>query len=85
MCHELMHTPPVVAAAFELEMLLADLGLCVLADTIETYWSPLERAEVLVWISGMFAARKLDDNRLVPSMPQVLVPFYDASRAVDAA
>jgi hypothetical protein len=86
MCDQLNNTLSVARTitALELERLLADLDVDVLADTIEQYWTPLERYVVLEWIGGMLAARKLDDNSLVPNMPQVLVPFYDASRLQEA-
>ncbi|MDZ4185764.1 MAG: hypothetical protein U1D97_12385 [Desulfuromonadales bacterium] len=83
MCFELtnmMSLARTITAA-ELEKLLADLDVDVLADTIEQYWNPADRFVVLDWIGGMLAARKLDDQALVPNMPEVLVPFYDASRA----
>lgn len=70
--------------AAELETLLANLDVDVLADTIEQYWTPLDRYVVIDWVGGMLAARKLDDNSLVPNMPEVLVPFYDASRLPEA-
>ncbi|MDO9079243.1 MAG: hypothetical protein Q7U44_00465 [Desulfuromonadales bacterium] len=86
MCFELTNklTDAQTVTAAELETLLADLDVDVLADTIEQDWTPLDRYVVLDWIGGMLAARKLDDNSLVPNMPEVLVPFYDASRLQEA-
>lgn len=68
----------------ELEALLDKLDIHVLADTIEQYWTPVERYVVLDYAGAMLVARKLDDHGLVPNMPQVLVPFYDASRLQEA-
>lgn len=68
----------------ELEHLLEAFGIYVLTDTIEQYWSSLDRLVVLDWIGKMIAASKCKDLP-VPPMPEILCPFYDASRAVDAA
>lgn len=86
MCDQLNNILSVArtVTALELERLLAVLDVDVLADTIEQHWTPLDRYVVLEWIAGMLAARKLDDRALVPNMPEVLVPFFDASRLQEA-
>lgn len=79
---QLIQLSPLTAT--DLEIGLSLLGIDVLADTIDQFWSPIERADVLVWIAGTHAARKLGDNSLAPTMPAVLVPFFEASRLQEA-
>ena len=70
--------------AAELETLLAQFEIDVLADTIERHWEPVDRFAVLDWIAGMYAARRLGEPELAPAIPEVLLDIVEASRAIEA-
>lgn len=64
--------------AAELFLLLATIALPT-SPAIIASWSPAERAEVSEWATLIDAIKGRNDIRIVPPMPDVLVPIYDAS------
>lgn len=88
MCHELIVANAAeweaAPRATDLETLLARVGIIVLADTITVYWIPAERIAVLNWISAILAAGQCAEHVNIPPMPEVLVPFYEASLTIEA-
>lgn len=62
-----------------LSQILANLLLRVPVETIAT-WTPDEEQEVLQWAATMDAIKDRRDIRIVPAMPEVLCPIYDASQ-----